>query len=366
MSRHWAVLFVFSALPACCGDWNPRLAAEYLDGRQKEWFAWPRAMKTGVPCVSCHTGATYLLARPALRKALGEKQPTAYETGLLDGLRGRVAKMTPKEMFGENAKEPSASQAASVEAIFSALFLAMDNAEFNDTTRRAFDRMWSLQLREGSAKGAWAWNTFDLDPWEMPESAFYGAALAALATGSAPAEYRNEPAVRERISELTGYLQREVGRQPLHNRLLLLWASTRLPEALPVSIRRTILEETWRKQQPDGGWAIDSLGQWKKHAQAPASTGTSSYATGFTTLLLEKAGVQSSDPRMVRALDWLRSHQDPSSGYWAAESMNKVYEADYMPVLFMRDAATSYAALALLGAEPSTSTAALDQHREPR
>src|ERR1700692_1452882 len=99
MSRRWAVLFVFGALPACCGDGNPRLAAEYLDGRQKEWFAWPRAMKTGVPCVSCHTGVTYLLARPALRKALGEKQPTAYETGLLDGLRGRVAKMTPKEMF---------------------------------------------------------------------------------------------------------------------------------------------------------------------------------------------------------------------------------------------------------------------------
>jgi hypothetical protein len=33
---------------------------------------------------------TYLLARPALRKALKEKEPTPYEKGLLDRLRANV------------------------------------------------------------------------------------------------------------------------------------------------------------------------------------------------------------------------------------------------------------------------------------
>jgi squalene-hopene/tetraprenyl-beta-curcumene cyclase len=338
MFRFIAVLSVFTTLPAWCADWNPRLAATYLDSRQKQWASWAPANKEGVPCVSCHTGETYLLVRPALRKALGESQPTEYETGLLNSLRSRVGKKTAKEMFGENAKEPHASQAAAVESIFAALFLGTE----------AFDRMWSFQLLDGDAKGAWAWNTFDLDPWETPQSTFYGATLAAMATGEAPAEYRDRPDVRERVASLTAYLQRELPTQPLHNRLIALWASTKLPEAVPVAARRQILDEIWQKQQPDGGWTIEALGKWNEHPKAPRSVGTNSYATGLTAFILEKTGVAPSDPRLAKALGWLKSHQDPEFGYWDATSLNKPYEADYPPVLFMRDAATAYATLALL------------------
>ena len=69
------------------------------------------------PCVSCHTGVTYLLARPALRKALGENTPTVYETGLLASLRSRV-----------DQKEPAAAQGLGVESILAARFLATADA----------------------------------------------------------------------------------------------------------------------------------------------------------------------------------------------------------------------------------------------
>src|ERR1051325_10453811 len=72
-------------------DWNPRLAADYLDQRQKDWFAWKTASRTGGPCVSCHTGVPYLIARPALRRALRESGATSYEDGLRAGLRPRTA-----------------------------------------------------------------------------------------------------------------------------------------------------------------------------------------------------------------------------------------------------------------------------------
>ena len=85
-----SVSIVLTALPGVAGDWSPELAARYLDSRQKEWFAWPNAKRPGGPCISCHTGATYLLARPALRRVLGEAEPTTYEIGLVDGLRARV------------------------------------------------------------------------------------------------------------------------------------------------------------------------------------------------------------------------------------------------------------------------------------
>src|SRR5437899_9389840 len=119
-SRSIAVI-ILAAVPCY---WSPRLAAEYLDSRQKEWFAWPAAKSTGGPCVSCHTGLTYLLARPRLRRALGESEPTSYERGLLDGLRARVEKKSPSEL-SPGAKEVFASQRFGVEAIFSALFLAL-------------------------------------------------------------------------------------------------------------------------------------------------------------------------------------------------------------------------------------------------
>ncbi len=54
---------------------------------------------------------------------------------------------------------------------------------------------------------------------------------------------------------------------------------------------------------------------------------------------------------MLEALNWLKSHQNSEHGYWASSSMNKEYPADSMMVKFMQDAATGFAALALLEAE---------------
>src|SRR4051794_4321210 len=155
------------AIPAFAAGWNPRAAADSLDARQKQWFAWPSANSNGVPCVSCHTGATYLLARPALRRILGEAEPTRYETGLLDSLRSRLAKRTAKELFPK-AIEPHLSEGAGVESIFAAYFLRDSSS---------FDRMLSFQTPEGG----WPWFSLDLHPWEQAESAYYGAAVAALA-----------------------------------------------------------------------------------------------------------------------------------------------------------------------------------------
>src|SRR5713226_10694732 len=144
-----AALLAAAAISVLGADWNQRLAADYLDSRQKEWFAWPRAKVPGGPCVSCHTGVTYLLVRPALRRALGESAPTSYEQGLLDGLRARVEKKTAVEL-SPSAKEPVASQKLGVQAILSALFLALEDSGSAEA-RQAFDRLWSLQIQEGKA-----------------------------------------------------------------------------------------------------------------------------------------------------------------------------------------------------------------------
>lgn len=341
--------FVLAALPAFCADWNPRLAASYLDSREKAWSEWSTAaVPVGGACFSCHTQMTYLFARPSLRRALGETKPTDYEEALLSGLRARVGSTDTKELFHKFAKEPLASQSIGVESIFAALFLSQQRSKLSPEAEQAFTRLWSLQIKEGKDKGAWAWFELELDPFETTDSPFYGASLAALAVGSAPAEYRARPAIRENIAALTGYLNRQYETQPLHNRLMLLWASTKLPGALPKSARRPMIEEAFRKQQPDGGWDAASLGAFSPHPNAPSSPGSNGYATGFTTWVLLKAGAPAADPRIARALNWLRSHQDPNTGDWPADSMNKHYPAGSMQIQFMRDAATGFASMALL------------------
>ncbi len=342
-----SVLMALTALPGLAGDWSPKLAAQYLDSRQKEWFAWPAANRSGSPCISCHTGVTYMLARPALRRVLGELQPTTYETGLLDALRARVSFGLEEAL--KAVKEPVASQAVGVEAICAALFLGNEKP----AAQQAWDRLWSLQIHEGAAKGSWPWFDFDTDPYETPDSGFFGVSLAALAISATPSEYQARPEIKGHIAELAAYVRTAMPAQPLHNRLLLLWAAAKLLPAAAEEARQAIIDETLEKQQPDGSWTVAALGPWKERPAAPPITSASAYATAVAAFVLEQAGVPRSDPRLKKALDWLRAKQDPQFGYWAADSMNKRREPGSMPEGFMRDAATAFAVLALIAPAPA-------------
>ena len=148
------LIILLFAVPGIAQDWNPRLTAQYLDSRQKDWFAWATAKTPDGPCVSCHTGLTYLLARPVLRQALHEAAPTEYETGLVDGMRSRVQRKKSEEL----AAKPT--QALGVEAILSALFVA-DQA----LNEKAFDQLWAMQISDGKNRGVWPWFSLELDPW---------------------------------------------------------------------------------------------------------------------------------------------------------------------------------------------------------
>jgi hypothetical protein len=119
-------------------------------------------------------------------------------------------------------------------------------------------------------RGAWKWYQVDLDPWETADSLYYGASLAALSVGMAPAEYRHRPHVRPNIDRLVQYLQEGMPRQPLHNRVALLWASSKLPELLSASTRQALIEEIFRGQAADGGWAIQSLGPGRRMPLRPS------------------------------------------------------------------------------------------------
>ena len=64
--------------------------------------------------------------------------------------------------------------------VLGSLVIAMDDAtrgKMSPEGEKAFERMWSIQLKDGADKGGWNWSDFDLDPWETKDSAYYGVAL---------------------------------------------------------------------------------------------------------------------------------------------------------------------------------------------
>jgi squalene-hopene/tetraprenyl-beta-curcumene cyclase len=79
---------------------------------------------------------------------------------------------------------------------------------------------------------------------------------------------------------------------------------------------------------------------------SPAPTESDGYATGIAILAMEQAGIPRHDPMLHRGLDWLVTHQQ-KDGTWNAVSINKKRDPASDPGLFMQDAATAYAVLAL-------------------
>ncbi len=333
--------------------WNRKAAAAYLDQRQDWWQKWPSAARDhGTFCVSCHTAAPYALARPALRVALGEAGPSAPEIALIANVTKRVTAWKDVEPFYPDQTRglPKTSESRGTEAILNALILASRDARspsLSDEARRAFDNLWALQFRSGDPSGSWAWLNFHYEPWEADNSAYHGAALAAIAVGTAPGGYAATPDIQDRLKLLREYLQRGNEKQHLFNRVILLWASAVWPGLLTHEQQQAIVDATSHSQQDDGGWSVSSLGTFKRIDGTPLDTRSDGYATGLITFVLQMVPDPHVQPQVKRGLAWLTTHQDPATGAWFAASLNKQRDPASDAGRFMSDAATAYAVLAL-------------------
>src|SRR5690349_9932043 len=257
-------------------SWDPKAAAAYLDRRQSWWMEWHTAQRDHETfCVSCHTAVPYALSRSALRAALAEQAPSPNERRLLDNVTKRVRLWKDVEPFYSDAKDGvnKTAESRGTEAVLNALILASHDAQngrLSDDTRAAFDNMWALERTTGNQKGAWSWLKFNNEPWEANDSDYYGAALAAVAAGTAPENYRSTPEIQNDLKLLRDYLTREYAKQSTINRVVLLWASAKLPGLLAAGQRESILNEVLSKQQADGGWSLSSLvGTWKRADGTP-------------------------------------------------------------------------------------------------
>jgi len=341
-------------------SWDQKAAATYLDQRLSWWMEWPRAARDRETfCVSCHTALPYALSRPALRKALAEEAPSVNERRLLDSVTKRVRLWREIAPFYSDAEwgAHKAAESRGTESVLNALILASNeaqNRELSNDARAALDNMWAEQQTKGSKEGGWLWLRFTNEPWEADDSDYYGAALAAIAAGTAPGNYRARPEIQNNLKMLREYLNRESAAQPTFNRVVLLWASARLPGLLKPEQQKAIINEVLAKQQADGGWSLSSLaGAWKRHDGTPQEGKSDGYATGLITFALQQVGISPENAQRKQAIAWLAASQNKTEGCWPGYSLNKNEEHHLSPDTrrFMNDAATAYAVLALTEAD---------------
>lgn len=351
-------------------SWDQKAAAAYLDQREGWWMRWSGAARDhGTFCVSCHTSVAYALSRPALRTALSEPGPSANERMLLENVRKRVRLWKEIGPFYSD-QGYKAAESRGTEAVLNALILASDDAQnkrLSDDTRAAFDYMWAEQQTDGNKKGGWSWLQFDLEPWEANDSQYYGATLAAAAVGTAPEIYRSTPAIQNNLTLLREYLDRNYASQSTINRVVLLWASSKLPGLLEPAQQQAIVNEVLSKQQADGGWELSSLAyartgwglskllrSWIREDGTSQERKSDGYATGLIVLVLPQVGVDRNSTAIKRGISWLISNQNPSEGSWPSYSLNKRRNPSSDTGRFMNDAATAYAVLALTENQKAT------------
>jgi hypothetical protein len=341
--------------------WNKGLAANYLDERAKEWLAFPSAGRgqdeTKTSCVSCHTAGPYLLARPVLRKLAGVGQPTEQEKTLVEQTRLRVEHWgeldSPRYRLMYDFDDQKKKESWGTEAVLNAVVLAFDDRYYgrqtpSDSTLRAFANLWQTQAAHGDHAGAWEWLNFLFEPWESTGSKYFGAALAAVAVGTAPGYYSPgaDAAVDRSLVLLRNYLKDHRTEQNLFNRIWLLWAACGIDGLLTADERTAAIGDLLEAQQPDGGWRLASLGAFTRRDGTPQALGSDGYATGLVLHVLQMAGVSKESEKIAGGLTWLRTNQSPT-GEWRAASVNKERDPASHTGRFMSDAATAYAILAL-------------------
>ncbi|MBX9679068.1 MAG: hypothetical protein K2X38_09920 [Gemmataceae bacterium] len=266
-------------------------ATRYLDSASLTW-------QKKSNCFACHTNFAYLYARP-----LVDAKAPAHQTvrkALEDLVEIRWEKSKPRW---------------DAEVVASGAALAFNDAattgKLHPTTKKALDRMWTVQKKDGG----WNWLKCSWPPMENDDH--YGATLAAVAAGVAPEEYRKSDLAKAGLAKLKLYFEKNPP-ENLHHKAMLLWANSYLGDLLKANEKQAYVDELLKTQIADGGWAGGGFGDWRRGDKTMQDKSTSDgYGTGFAVYVLRRSGLPKDHPAIDKGIAWLHANQRESGRWWS-------------------------------------------------
>lgn len=271
-------------------------AVGFLDSAALQW-------QKQRQCFTCHTNYAHLYARPSV----SADAPAAKEVR-------KFAEELIQKRWADKGPRWDAEVVATAAAL--AFNDAATTGKLHPLTRQALDRMWTLQREDGG----FTWIKCDWPPMESDDH--YGATLVAIAVGAAPEGYAQSAAAVKGMDRLKHYLKENPG-PTLHHRAMVLWGASKVEGLVSQDEKQEIVKKLMDLQKPDGGWALASLGDWKRADDTPQDTEHSDgYGTGFVVYVLRQSGVPASDLRIQKGIGWLKANQR-ESGRWFTRSLHK-------------------------------------------
>ncbi len=297
-------------------------------------LAWAESKK----CVSCHTTGSYMLARPELSKYVGRPS---------DELRQFFIKRLEHQHDMPDDKLHAGLTPTRMSYLAGGL-VEWDrhlNEGISDETKKALKLMFRAQAKTGEWGNTECWPPFE-------SSDYHATTVAVMAAAGVPEWINAEEnaGYREQFELAKNYLTTST---PPHDyaRLLLLWTATRVPDLIDSERKTEIIDMMWKHQLADGGWSIRTFAkpeEWgngnradKLHEEdAGESSKSDGHQTGLAVIVLRDAGVPASDPRIQKAVDWLKTNQRESGRWWTRSLNNDNWH-------FITYSGTCYSLLAL-------------------
>ena len=104
---------------------------------------------------------------------------------------------------------------------------------------------------------------------------------------------------------------------------MMLWLSDADQTAVSPENKSSWQKDLLKIQQADGGWAIATLGDWKRaDGSEQIRDRSDGYGTGFVVFALRKSGLPADHSAIRKGVAWLKANQR-ESGRWFTRSPYK-------------------------------------------
>jgi len=206
------------------GEFSMKAAVRFLDAAALNW-------QKDRKCFACHSDYALLCVRPTV----SQKAPAH------DELRSRL------EHLAENPRDV---RYRVTETVMVASVLAQNDAlttkKLHATTRKALDRIWTVQRDDGG----FDWMKYNQPPSEIDDH--YGATMAVIGVGAAPDNYAETPAAQAGLDKIRDYFRANPPAN-LHHRAMKLLGSLHVDGIMTDGERQQVVEDLTALQKPGGG-----------------------------------------------------------------------------------------------------------------